>query len=146
MAALWSVGVGGVFKPVSAPYVGVAGAWKAIAARWDGVGGVWKQTFASISATISGGVTLSGATNSHAFGTNTVSITGGIGPFTYQWHESDDFQGVWTAAGTGITQTVNVSGVSSTNTSAASYYCTVTDTGTGLTATTNTANYGWTHL
>ena len=141
-----SVGVGGVFKPVTAPYVGVSGVWKPVAAAWVGVGGAWKQTFASIAVSISGGASGSGAIGNHSFGTSTVSVTGGVGPFTYQWHESDDAIGTWTAPGTSATQTISVSGVpGGSDSSAASYYCVVTDTGTGLTATTNTATYAWTH-
>jgi hypothetical protein len=147
MPAQPSVGVGGVWKPLGAISVGVGAAWKPVANAWVGVAGSWQPFFASLSCSISAGSSANGSTASHTFGGNTVTVVGGIGPFTYQWHESDDGAGTWAAGGTSATQTVSVSGVfGGGNSSTATYYCVVTDTGAGgNTATSGTASYTWTH-
>lgn len=99
-----------------------------------------------LAVTIPAGVTSSGTIGNHNFGTITPTITNGSGSYTYAWHESDDGFGIWTAAGTASTQGVNVTNVGSGGTTAvASYYLTLTDTGTGQTANSNTASYSWTH-
>ena len=146
MAAVPSVGVGGVYKPVAAMSVGVGGVWKPVATAWCGVSGAWKPFFGALTVGIAAGVNQSGIIGTHAFGTNSATVSGGLGPFTYQWHESDDALGVWTAAGTSSTQSISVSGVlGGGNSSVSNYYCVITDTATGNAATTNTATYQWTH-
>ena len=140
-----SVGVAGVFRSVATMSVGVAGVWRPVAAAWVGIGGVWRPTYSSLAVTILAGAVASGHSSNNAFGANTATPVGGIGPFTYQWHESDDTLGAWMAQAASQSQTVSVLGVTLTNTSAATYYCVVTDTATGKTATSATALYQWTH-
>lgn len=145
MAASLNVGVGGAWKAVQGLSVGVGAAWKSVEVAYVGVSGSWVPFFTALSVAISAGSSSSGASGGNAFGTNTAVVTGGVGPFTYQWHESDDGLGTWTAPGTSAAQTITVSGVILTESSTANYYCVVTDTGTSLTATSNTASYTWNH-
>lgn len=141
MSLSFNVGVGGAWKPIYNCYVGVGGAWKPVLNAYVGQNGSWVQFFAYLSASINSGSSHTGTATSFNFGSNSVTIVGGIGPFTYQWHESDNGQAVWTPPGTSSSQGIVASSITIGTTASASYYCVVTDTATGVTATTNTASY-----
>lgn len=89
---------------------------------------------------------VAGNTSSHTFSTNTVSISGGTGPYTEAWSCTSDAFGSWTASGTGTTFTPSVSHVTIENSSTGTLTCTVTDTGTGNVQTSNSVPYTYYHL
>ena len=96
-------------------------------------------------ATVSAGATASGASASHTFGVNAVSITGGSGSYTYLWSNTNDTFGTWTTGGTSSSFTPGVSGVTLATGcfSTAHYKVTVTDTVTNVVFASNLANYTW---
>lgn len=99
----------------------------------------------SFSASIGPGVQASGPSSSHTFPTNTCTVSGGVGPFTYAWSQTNDGLGETWSTGTSATLAPAVSGVTIDQfIGAATYICTVTDTGAGgAKAVSNGAYYRW---
>ena len=95
---------------------------------------------APMTATIAAGSIQAGSASSFAFGTNTVTIQNGTGPFTYVWKRLS-VVGTWTAASSTVNQTVTASSIAPSNTVSCTYYCTVTDTFTSKSVDTNQAYY-----
>jgi hypothetical protein len=82
------------------------------------------------------------ARNQYTFGSNLCSVSGGTGPFTYQWAYTlapNSDPGTWTT-GTAASLIVTASGVSAT--SIALYTCTVTDSLMNK-AVSNTAQFAF---
>ena len=89
--------------------------------------------------TIGPGGVSSGSLTSHTFGANTVTVVGGVGPFTYLWTETDDATGTWSILnGTTASASARVTGLASGLDSQCSLSCQVTDTGTGKVVTAPT--------
>ena len=81
-----------------------------------------------LTVSIVGGTYVAAYGSSYTFPTNTVTVVGGTGPFTYLWGETDDGGGTWSSGGTTASYAPAVSRVKSGgNYSSASYTCTVTD-------------------
>ncbi|MBA3812376.1 MAG: hypothetical protein H0X27_12175 [Caulobacteraceae bacterium] len=99
-----------------------------------------------LAASITGGtISASGPSSSHTFPANAVTATGGSGSYSYLWSETDDGIGTWTSGGTGASFAPSVSGVpgGDDSFSRANYSCTVTDTVTHATVTSNVTIYKW---
>ena len=105
-----------------------------------GGGGSW-------SASITSGSASAGTAGTHTFALNTCTVTGGVGPFTYLWSNTNDGFGTWNTGGTAATFTPHVGGMAgSDDTSVATYICTVTDTGAGsVMVISNNAVYQYTN-
>jgi hypothetical protein len=141
------VGDSGSWKSITI-YIGFSGAWKQVTGAWIGVGGSWKSlTVAPMTASasptsVSGSVNSSSGTRQNVTtGSTTVTVSGGVGPFTHSW--TINFT---PAPSTDATGTASVSAPSSTTTSFVAQTCnaanspgtdfytavdTVTDTATG---------------
>lgn len=86
-------------------------------------------------------VCASAKTNNHTFAATTVSVTGGSGYYTYAWSPASPSNGTWA---TGSTATISPAVSNVAGTAQATYSCTVTDTVTGLQATSNAVLYQYT--
>jgi hypothetical protein len=99
---------------------------------------------ATLSVSIGAGATATGASAAHTFGTNTATVTGGSGSFIYDWIINSSSGGTWiTANGASQITTPSVSGVGSGVVASASIVCRVTDSVTGLIATSAPATYSF---
>ena len=89
---------------------------------------------------INPGLSIISNATSYAFPPNTVSVSGGTGPFTYLWRETDDGLAHWSLSGPGNPSVIlTASGFRSG--SSANLTCTVTDTSNGNSVTSNPAYY-----
>ena len=70
-----------------------------------------------------------------------LTITGGSGSYTYAWATSGIVGGTWSTGQTTASVTPAVNGITIENSGQANYSCTVTDTVTGLHATSNAITY-----
>jgi hypothetical protein len=94
-----NVGVGGAWKSAK-PFVGVGGVWKAVQAGFVGVGGVWKQFYTAVpamSVTPVNGSWFPEYDSSSGVpvlvdyvGSCSVSVSGGVAPYTYSWPGGTD--------------------------------------------------------
>lgn len=94
-----------------------------------------------VASVITGGRTVaSGTAQTHDFGNNTCTASGGTGPYTYLWSVASDTNGTWTTGGTSTTFDVSVSAVFKADKTIATYICTVTDS-LSAKARSNSAQY-----
>lgn len=130
---------GGVWKAVVQPYVRNGGVWKPLVNMFVRSGGVWKLVWTGFTTSLSPTtLTQSGPSySSVTTGTCTVTVTGGVGPFTYAWTivsgDPSFTPNSPTSASTTFTGTTTDPGVPTF----ATYKCVVTDTATGLTSDTS---------
>jgi len=88
-----------------------------------------------------GEVVGSGALSSHTFGTNTVTIVGGVAPYTQVWSWISTVGGSFAFSGsdTALTVTPLVTGVVASSTASGELLCTVTDAASTVFASTASA-------
>lgn len=144
---MMSIGVGGTWRTYT-PSVGVGGSWKTVTGAWIGVGGAWKSLTTAPMSALAGPTTVTGSAHSSSgirvntvSGSTTVTVTGGVGPFTHSWiiffnaGPSTDASGTCSVtAPTSATTTFISQTCNGLNSPGADYYIaidTVTDTGTG---------------
>jgi len=151
--------VAGVWKEVDVPHIKVAGVWKAPDSVHVKVAGVWREAYTAVPPlSVSGGnlsagesgFSVSGRVPASGSVSAFMTVTGGVGPFTYAWTKLTSADGSAFVAGNTTSLNANWYGIRSDlnfdNTE--TWRLTVTDTGDGNnTATADISiTLTWTNL
>lgn len=131
-----SVKVAGTWRD-SAPYVKVAGAWRQVVRVQVKVAGVWRDVLASASASASPGSASASDVGNGPFSTGwvSVSVSGGVGPFTYLWERVSGDVAI-SPHDANVSSVYFIASGTAPETKTAVWRCKVTDTGMGTTTYT----------
>lgn len=116
------------------PYVKVSGVWKATSEAWVNAAGAWKRVWFSVTA--ASNQYRNSMANAFDFNAVSVTIVGGVAPYTYLWAISSGGAFSIHSGQTTNACVVRVSGVGVGNTASTTAWCTVTDA-TGLAIVSN---------
>lgn len=134
------VKTGGAFEPVLQPYVKDGGSWEPVLNAWTKTAGAWELIWT--------GFTVAATPASETVETDlptvssslfTATPTGGVGPFTYAWSKVSGDSIVITTP-TLQTTRFQANTMTSGSSRSAVFECAVTDTTTGVVATSNTVS------
>jgi len=128
------VGSGGAWKSAPRFGVGASGVYKLVLNVWVGAGGAWKHAFAALSVSVPNNTNNPRPPGAATSLTSTANVTGGIGPFSYQWSYVSGHSFTIDSPTAIATTFSTVIGPGQFQTG--TYRCTVTDHGTGAQATT----------
>ena len=127
-------------------YVRDGGVWREVQEGYVRESGVWKQFHQAFIASVSPTTVTGIRTGGGQVQTNQsfVSVTGGVGPFTFFWDivsQSGDVTATNVAPNTTIAGAVEATFSSGGQSVSGTFRCTVTDTGTGASVVSPLVNF-----
>lgn len=134
---------GGAWRKAKELYYKDGGIWRRIREAWYRDGGVWRKVYSGLHSLALNLSTVTGSASTDTAGAfvqattaaAVVSVTGGIGPFTYSWSYVSGSSAT-VVSSTSASTTFRRNGaapsvIDTTNSYSGVYRCTVTDTGAG---------------
>jgi hypothetical protein len=143
MAAGLHINDAGTWRAIRSVYVNDAGTWRTIQNVYVNDNGTWRLVYTAISATAAGTAPLTKAANSNNIASNDITATasGGSGSYSYAWsivtHDDPDSTPLITGATSATCQVVTNDNPALQRTISVTVQCSVTDSVSGATATTN---------